>query len=164
MHAPVRYLAVALALSVASCGGRQSAEALWDQAEDHVAARRYERAIRALNTLVKRYPEDALASRAQFRIGDVYLNNARDIPAALEALRETSERYPNTEDGPKALFMVGFVYANHVGDSSSATSAYLKFLEHYPNHELIPSVKFELENMGKPVEDIDVLRDVVNAS
>ncbi|MEE9162979.1 MAG: hypothetical protein V3U35_08425, partial [Candidatus Neomarinimicrobiota bacterium] len=60
--------------------------------------------------------------------------------------------------------MVGFVYANHLGDSSSARSAYLKFLENYPNHELIPSVRFELENMGRPVEDIDVLREVVNAN
>ena len=157
------YLPLALTLLIVSCGITETAEELWSRAERDVTARRYERSIKSLKSLVKTYPSHALAPKAQFRIGDIYLNNTRDIPAAIEALRSTVDHYSNMDEGVKALFMIGFVYANHLGDYSSAQQAYLQFIDHYPNHELMPSVKFELENMGKPMEEIDVLKDVVNA-
>ena len=158
------YLPMALTLIVVSCGVTETAEELWSRAEREVTARQYERSIKSLKVLVKTYPTHTVASKAQFRIGDIYLNNTRDIPAALEALRSTIDRYPQTDEGVKALFMLGFVYANHLADYPAAQQAYLQFIDHYPNHELIPSVEFELENMGKPMDDIDVLKDVVNAS
>ena len=164
MHTMKRTITACLALVLISCGGSQSAEELWSRAENDIAARRHEGAVKALNTLVRRYPDHSLASRAQFRIGDLYLNNTNDIPSALAALRSTIDNYPETDDGVKALFMMGFVYANHLGEFDAAQQAYQEFLDSYPNHELIPSVKFELENMGKKVEDIDILKDVVNAS
>lgn len=164
MHPLKRTITVCLALVLISCGGSQSADELWSRAENEIGARRYEKAVKALNTLVRDYPDHPLASKAQFRIGDVYLNNTRDIPSALIALRRTIDKYPETENGVKALFMMGFIYANHLGEFRNAQRAYLDFLDSYPNHELIPSVKFELENMGKKVEDIDILKDVVNAS
>ena len=158
------YLPVALTLLVVSCGITETAEELWTRAERDVTARRYERSIKSLKALIKNYPTHTIASKAQFRIGDIYLNNTRDIPAAMKALRSTIDHYSETDEGVKALFMMGFVYANHLGDYQSAQQAYLQFIDHYPNHELIPSVRFELENMGKPMEEIDVLKDVVNAS
>ena len=158
------YLPVALTLLIVSCGVTETAEELWSRAEHDVTARRYERSIKSLKALVKTYPSHTIASKAQFRIGDIYLNNTHDIPAALEALRSTIDNYSNTDEGVKALFMIGFIYANHLSDYRSAQQAYRQFIDHYPHHELIPSVKFELENMGKPMEEIDVLKDVVNAS
>ena len=38
----------------------------------------------------------------------------------------------------------------------SARIEYLAFLEKYPDHELVPSVKWEMENLGKDISDIDI--------
>ena len=121
-------------------------------------------AAEALEELVSAYPEHTLAPRAQFQIGDIYMNNINDLHSSVAAYQKTASRYPDTDEGVKALFMVGFVYANHLGDYEAARQAYLGFMDQYPNHELIPSVQFELENLGKSADEIDALKDVANAN
>ncbi|MEE9466153.1 MAG: tetratricopeptide repeat protein [Candidatus Neomarinimicrobiota bacterium] len=159
-----RIAPLALMLLVIACGVTKTAEELWSTSEQKVKAREYQRAIKALETLVRAYPEHALAPRAQFQIGDIYMNNITDLQKSLAAYRETAASYPETDEGVKALFMIGFVSANHLGDYQTAREAYQDFLHRYPHHELVPSVQFELENLGKSVEEIDALKGVVDAN
>jgi len=151
-------------LIVVACGVRKTAEELWSSSEREINARQYHKAIKALGTIVRTYPDHPLAPEAQFKIGDIYMNNTNDLHKSLAAYQETNTRYPQTDAGVKALFMIGFVNANHLVDYEAARQAYTDFLNRYPNHELTPSVKFEMENLGKPVEDIDALKGIVNAS
>ncbi|UCD38262.1 MAG: tetratricopeptide repeat protein [Fidelibacterota bacterium] len=159
-----RGLYLLILLLFLACGVSQSAEELWQSSEKELNARKYKRAMRSLERLVKTYPDHALAPRAQFQIGDIYMNNMDDIENSLEAYQETATRYPEADEGVKALFMIGFVNANHLEDYDAAQKAYLDFIHRYPNHELIPSVRFELENLGKPVEEIENLKAISNAS
>jgi TolA-binding protein len=92
------------------------------------------------------------------------MNNMNKIDHSLKAYGEAAKDYPNTEEGAKALFMVGFVNANHLQDLDAAQDAYLDFIHRYPNHELIPSVKFELDNLGRSIDEIEALQDITNAS
>jgi hypothetical protein len=64
------------------------------------------------------------------------------------------KEYPESKYGPQAQFMIGFVYANNQVDTSKAREAYNLFLEKYGDHELAASVKWELENLGKDINDI----------
>ncbi|MFC1618681.1 tol-pal system YbgF family protein [Candidatus Neomarinimicrobiota bacterium] len=155
---------VSLLLLIAACGVKQTAEQLWDSSEQALKARKYSRAIKSLETLISAYPDHAITPRAKLQIGDIYMNNMNKIDNSLEAYGEAAENYPNTEEGAKALFMVGFVNANHLQDLGAAEDAYLDFLHRYPNHELIPSVRFELENLGRSIDEIEALQDITNAS
>lgn len=182
MRPLMRSISLLLLLLFMACGVKQTAEELWISYEQQLRARQYHRAIKTLETLVAAYPEHFLAPKAQFQIGNIYMNNtefqirdfrmgitddlpsSNDLRSSIAAFQETTARYPETDEGVKALFMIGFMYANHFGNYEAARQAYLDFLNRYPNHELIPSVKFELENLGKPVEEIDALKGVANAS
>lgn len=164
MRALLRTIYLSVLLIFVACGVRQTAEELWSTSEKELNVRQYRKAIKALKTLVEAYPEHSLAPQAQFRIGDIYMNNTNDIHKSLGAYQETNTRYPETDEGVKSLFMIGFVNANHLENYEAARQAYVDFLNRYPNHELIPSVKFELENLGKPVEEIDALKGIVDAS
>ena len=153
-------ISLLLLLLLIACGVRQTAEELWSSSKGQVQAKQYDRAIKLLETLVDAYPEHPLAPKAQFQIGDIHMNNTEDIHSSIAAFQETINRYPETDEGVKALFMIGFVNANHLGNYDAAREAYTDFVNRYPNHELIPSVKFEMENLGKAVEEIEVLKGV----
>ncbi|UCD38637.1 MAG: outer membrane protein assembly factor BamD, partial [Fidelibacterota bacterium] len=160
MYQLTRGVYASLLLLIVACGVSKTAEELWQSSEHEVNAKKYQRAIKSLETLVTTYPESPLAPRAQFQIGDIYMNNMDDIPQSLTAYSKTTARYPTTDEGVKALFMVGFVNANHLEDYEAAKSAYIEFIHRYPNHELIPSVRFELDNLGRPVEEIEELKGI----
>lgn len=159
-----RGITFTIVLLLLACGVRQTAEELWQTSENQLNAKKHERAIKSLETLVATYPDHPLAPRAQFQIGDIYMNNIEDLKRSLGAYKQTTVQFPGTDEGVKALFMIGFLNANHLEDFEAAREAYMDFMSRYPNHELVPSVKFELENLGKPVEDIDALKGITNAS
>ena len=92
----------------------------------------------------------------------MYLNTIGDLPAALAAFKSATDLYPETDEGVKALFMVGYINANHLEDYDAARVAYTDFMNRYPNHELVQSVRFELEYLGKSVEDMEVFQDIGN--
>ena len=64
------------------------------------------------------------------------------------------DEYPNGTYSSKALFMVGFVNANYLKNFEKARKYYKEFLEKYPDHELADDAKYEIENLGKDVNEI----------
>lgn len=77
---------------------------------------------------------------------------------AIIQYKRVSELYPDSDKVPLSVFMSGFIYANMLSDFEQAENIYSQFLEAYPEHELAPSVKFELEYLGKSPEEIPVLK------
>jgi hypothetical protein len=52
--------------------------------------------------------------------------------------------------------MIGYRYANDIKDLNSAKKYYEDFLAKWPNHELAASVKWELNNLGKDISELDL--------
>ena len=152
------------AMILVSCGMKGTPEELWNSSQTEAGERDYHASIKALETLVTKYPDDPLAPQAQFRIGDIYMNNLSELDRALEAYERTVEWYSDANEGIKALFMIGYLNANHLNNLDAAREAYQRFLDHYPDHELAPSVEFELDNLGRTIEEIETLEPITNAS
>ena len=57
--------------------------------------------------------------------------------------------------------MIGYNYANNLNDLKSAEIEYKIFLEKFQTHELAISVKFELENLGKSIDEIPALKHIL---
>ena len=57
---------------------------------------------------------------------------------------------------------IGYIYANVINDTKSAEAEYESFLKKFPDHELSPSVKFELEYLGKSIEEIPALKHITS--
>ena len=90
------------------------------------------------------------------------MNDLRDFNTAIQEYRKVIENYSGSEQEPHALFMIGYVYANILNDTRSAKVEYEEFLSRFPKHELSPSVKFEIEYLGKSVDEIPALKHITS--
>ena len=73
-----------------------------------------------------------------------------------------SRAHTESEQEPHAQFMIGYIYANVINDEKSAKVEYQEFLKKFPNHELAPSVKFEIDYLGKSIEEIPALKHITS--
>jgi len=118
--------------------------------------------INNLLYLVKEYPNHELASKGQYIIGDIYMNDLRDFEKALEEYRIVLSDYVGSKEEALAQFMIGYIYANVLKDFDKARSEYQVFLDRFPKHELFPSVKFEIDHLGKDINEIPALKHITS--
>ena len=90
------------------------------------------------------------------------MNDLRDFNNAINAYSSVVDKFSGTDQEAQAQFMIGYIYANILGDKLKAKENYNYFLAKYPNHELAPSVKFELDYLGKDINEIDVLKHITS--
>ena len=119
-------------------------------------------AVDHLMFLIENYSKHKLLSKAQYMLGDIYMNDLRDFNTAIQEYRKVIETYSGSEQEPHALFMIGYVYANILNDTKSAKIEYEEFLSRFPKHELSPSVKFEIDYLGKNVDEIPALKHITS--
>lgn len=73
---------------------------------------------------------------------------------AEESFAAIYENFPNGVFSSKALFMVAYINANHLNNLEKARTYYTEFLEKYPEHELSDDAQYELDHLGKDVDDL----------
>ena len=112
--------------------------------------------------LVQKYPSHELASKAQYIIGDIYMNDLRDFEKALDEYRVVLDKYKGSKEEALAQFMIGYIYANILKNLDKARSEYQVFLNRFPKHELFPSVKFEIDHLGKDINEIPALKHITS--
>ena len=106
-------------------------------------------AVAHLNHLVKNFSDDSLAPKAQYMLGDIYMNDFGDFTKAIQEYRKVLDNYANYKHRPSALFMIGYNYAHNLNDLNNAKNVYQSFIQQFPNHELFDSVLLELKYLGK---------------
>lgn len=138
----------------------QFPEYIINKAESLRKRKMLKEAVDHLMYMIDKYPAHELTPKAQYMLGDVYMNDFRDFSTAIQEYRKVIETYSGSTQQPHALFMIGYIYANILKDNKSAEIEYKAFIEQFPNHELYPSVKFELEFLGKSIEEIPALKHI----
>lgn len=118
--------------------------------------------IEHLEYLVENFGDNDLAPKAQYMIGDIYMNDLRDFKIAIQEYRKVSNVYPGSDQEPHSQFMIGYIFANVLNDFESAKIEYENFINQFPQHELVPSVKFELEYLGKNINEIPALKHITS--
>ena len=118
--------------------------------------------INNLDYLVKNFPKHELAPKAQYIVGDIYMNDLRDFEKALTEYRIVLSKYTGSKEEALAQFMIGYIYANVLKDFDSARKEYQVFLDNFPKHELYPSVKFEIDYLGKDINEIPALKHITS--
>ena len=84
------------------------------------------------------------------------MNDLRDFHNAIVSYNKVLENFAGSAQEAQAQFMVGYYQANILSDIEQAKATYEIFLEKFPNHELAPSVKFELDYLGKSINEIRI--------
>jgi len=69
------------------------------------------------------------------------------------------EEYPTGEYAAKALFMIGFINANYLMNYEKARKYYNEFLEKYPNDDLADDARYEINNLGKDINELPFFKE-----
>jgi outer membrane protein assembly factor BamD (BamD/ComL family) len=79
---------------------------------------------------------------------------------AVAKYQQLVDRYPKNRFAPQAQFMIGFIYANELDEYDKAKVAYEAFLANYADVSdsgMVASAKWELDNLGKDINEIEDL-------
>jgi tol-pal system protein YbgF len=106
----------------------------------------YERAVLAFAELTKRFPQDALASNAQYWIGEAYYRQ-RDYSRALAGLTKVVDVYPKSAQVPEALLKVGLCY-RELQDQSRARDAWEHVVKEFPGTTAADQARSLLSGAG----------------
>jgi outer membrane protein assembly factor BamD (BamD/ComL family) len=102
---------------------------------------------------------DVKSEKEYFDLGYEKYNN-EEYEAALVNFKNILKHYPDSELASKATFMVGFINANHLNNLEEAKIHYEMFIKKYPDNELVDSAKYELETLGKNIEDLPIFKKI----
>jgi outer membrane protein assembly factor BamD (BamD/ComL family) len=86
---------------------------------------------------------------------------------AVKVYRQIARDFSKTKQGANSQFMVGYIYANHIRDYEQAKIELNRFIEEFgPNADsgLVAGARFELEWMGKDIEEIPILANIGEGS
>ena len=154
------FVIVLFALLTISCS-KTSDQEYFDQAKSFLKEKKTSEAIKAIEALIKEYPESDIAPKALVQLAGIYqnqmvekLNSSESFDRAQKYFYQVYEKFPESEEAPQSLFLSGFILANDLKNFDLATSHYKLFLSKYPSHPLAISAKEELDNMGLSPEEI----------
>ena len=137
-------------------------EYLVNKAESLRKQKLLKESVAHLMFMIDKYDQHDLSSKAQYMLGDLYMNDFRDFTTAIQEYRKVLEKHTGSDQEPHALFMIGYIYANIISDEKSAKVEYESFLQKFPSHELAPSVKFEIDYLGKSIDQIPALKHITS--
>jgi len=144
---------------LAGCGKKMTQEQMFALAEKLEKEGDYTESLKIYQKITKKFPDSEKVDQAQYKVAYIFSNNLNDFEKSVEAHLNLIEKYPDSKFAAQSLFMVGFIYANNINDLDKARTYYQKFMENYPDHELSTSVEWELNNLGKDINEIPLFND-----
>jgi TolA-binding protein len=127
---------------------------LMDSAKKFESKQKYAEAAEAYDKLASVFAQSPLSAEALYRGGLLYANTLQQLPKAIGNFQKVTEHYSDSPFAVQAQFMIGFLYANSQSDTANARAAYETFLRKYPKHELASAVQWELQNLGKDINEV----------
>jgi len=139
-------------ISLYSCGNFTDQE-LWIKIEQAKANKNWDSTMQVSQRIIRDFPRGHYGGWARFALAESYRfkNQPRE---ALDNYKLFYEQYPEMQPAALSLFLTGYIYNNNLQMFDSAKIYYEKFLQKFPNHDLAPTVKLELESIGKSPQEV----------
>lgn len=110
---------------------------------------------------VSRYNHDIKGNKYERNADELFVE-AQEYGAlgmyghAINTYEEFLAKYPDHEKAPDVKFLIAFTYHNSLQEEELAKKNYREFLEKYPDNPLAVSAKFEMENIGKDIDKMEI--------
>ena len=99
-----------------------------------------------------------LAEEEYYKTAKTSYSNG-EIEIAIQNFKGIVDNYPEGERHAEGLFMLGFINANDIKDFDGAKKYYSSLVEKYPEHDLADDANYELQNLGKDINDLPIFQD-----
>jgi tol-pal system protein YbgF len=138
---------VEAAAPAASAGpAASSPDKLYSSAMTRLRADESAQAIRDLTELVDRFPQHALASNAQYWIGEARYRQG-EFGLALAAFRSVVDGYPQSGEVPEALLKVGLCQ-REMKDATAARESWERLVKSHPSTSAANQARAFLRELG----------------
>lgn len=115
---------------IASLPAGPNAREIYDAAYNHVLRGEYDQAEAGFRRFLDTYPNDRLASDAEYWLGES-LYGRSDYRGAAQAFLKGYSEHPDSRKAPDSLFKLGLSLAG-LGERSAACASFAELLERYP--------------------------------
>ena len=127
-----------------AAGGEQAA---YDAAFSALKGADYPKAIAGFKGFVATYPDSALASNAQYWLGEAYYVN-HDYPNAITAFQQVTAKWPDSRKAPDAAVKIGFTQSA-LGKNGDARVTLEDVVHKYPGTEAAQLASERLKRLPK---------------
>ncbi len=153
----MKILTFMLILFLFGCGEKISEKEYFERAQLLEQNEEYEEAVETYLGIYKKFPGGELGDESLFRSAIIQANILRHHEDSIKTHNRLLLVFPDSRYAHQSYFMKGFIYANDIKDFEKAKIIYQEFLEKYPNSELATSVEWEINNLGKDINQIEFL-------
>ena len=104
------------------------------------------------------YVTDDLKIKSIFMISQIFYD-LQNYTLSIEYFKKILDADKLNDLRKKSLFMIGYTYNNHLDMYTDAITYYNQFIAEYKDDELIPSVKFELQQINEILDNIETVKE-----
>jgi tetratricopeptide (TPR) repeat protein len=108
-----------------------------------------------------KFTEDSRLARANFDIGNYYLNDAKNPAKALQTHQFNADTYPTVMEAMWSQAAIVWYYARH-NDNAQADAAYAKMLSAFKDQKTLPKEVFQIGDIYTEVGDTAKARTLQN--
>jgi len=123
-------------------------EKLFATAMTSFRAEEHGQAVLEFTELIEKFPKHALASSAQYWIGEAYYRQ-RDFNQALVEFQKVPDLYPQSQSVPEALLKVGMCY-RALHDVPRARETWEQVVRSHPKSDAATQARALLASLGRP--------------
>ena len=146
-------------LILQACDISSSPEKLFSKANAERSQNNFKKATEILRNLVNSDADKEILIKSNLLLAEIFYHDLKDFNKAIEEYDNFCTAFPDHKNAASSLFMQGFIYHNSLSDLQMAEKLYLKFLDEYPDHELVLSVRWELDNLGKNIDEMPFFKN-----
>tara|TARA_B000000460_G_scaffold59022_1_gene39418 strand:- start:2290 stop:3024 length:735 start_codon:yes stop_codon:yes gene_type:complete len=134
-------------------GCSKSSGELFERSEENLKNDQIDQAVDDLEKLLNKYPQDSLASKAQYKLASIHLNWKNDLTAGYTELQNTVTKYENSIQGEQAQIEINEFPEYIINKAESlrkrkmikeAVDHLMYMTEKYSQHELTPKGQYML--------------------
>ena len=141
------------------CDTSSSPEKLFSKAIVERSQSNFKKAAKILRNLVNSDADEEILVKSNLLLAEIFYHDLKDFNQAIQEYDNFCKAFPDHKNAASSLFMQGFIYHNSLSDLQMAEKLYLKFLDEYPDHELALSVRWELDNLGKNIDEMPFFKN-----
>ncbi|MAX29624.1 MAG: hypothetical protein CMG14_01620 [Candidatus Marinimicrobia bacterium] len=129
----------------------------WENAQNLYNNQDFNNCLVALHHIVNSSDNEDYITKSLFLISEIYLNEFKNYDITIEFLNKILWDYPDSELAKRSLFTKAYINSNYIQSYTIAQELYNQFLSKYPEDDLVPSVKYELDELNKHSDTIQKL-------